>query len=69
MISEKKHLGLIRTAIRENLQKSSPDMEKLYSSQKLPRGIKARTILLRRHKESYYLILNIIQKSDEHPWK
>lgn len=58
----KKALGLIRAAIRENLQKPSPDMEKLYLlAETISEDIKARMILLRRHKESYHLILNIIE--------
>jgi hypothetical protein len=58
----KKALDLMRATIRENIQKSSPDMEKLHSlSETASEDIKARIVLLRRHKESYQLILKVIQ--------
>src|SRR5574337_1589597 len=58
----KSALDLIRAAIREILQKPSPNMEKLYLlSETISEDIKARMILLRRHKESYHLILNLIE--------
>ncbi len=53
----KKALGSIRTSIKENLHKTSPDMEKLYFlSEKISEDIEARIVLLRRHKKSYQLI-------------
>ncbi len=58
----KKTLESVRAAIKETAQSSSPDMQKLYSfSENIPEDIKARMVLLRRHKESYNLILNLIQ--------
>ncbi len=58
----KSALDLIRATIKENLQKSSPDMEKLYSvSETSSEDIKARMVLLRRHKKSYQLILEMIK--------
>ncbi len=61
-VLRKKALESVRTAMKEMIQSSSPDMQKLYSlSETVPESIKARMILLRRHKESYDLILNMIQ--------
>jgi hypothetical protein len=58
----KSALDLIRATIKNNLQKSSPDMEKLYSlSETISEDIKARMVLLRRHKKSYQLILEMIK--------
>lgn len=58
----KSALDLIRAAIKEIMQKPSSDMEKLYLlSETISEDIKARMILLRRHKESYHLILNLIE--------
>ncbi|WP_143311635.1 hypothetical protein, partial [Candidatus Methanoperedens nitratireducens] len=58
----KKALDLTRATIRENIQKSSPDMEKLHSlSETVSEDIKARIVLLRRHKESCQLILKVIE--------
>jgi hypothetical protein len=58
----KSALDLIRSAIRENLQKPSPDLKKLcFLSETISEDIKGRMILLRRHKESYHLIFNIIE--------
>jgi len=58
----KRALDLIRAAIREILQKPLQDMEKLYLlSETISEDIKARMILLRRHKESYHLLLNTIE--------
>jgi hypothetical protein len=52
----------IRMTIKEAIQSSSPDIHKLSSiSATMPEDIKARMVLLRRHKESYLLILNIIK--------
>ncbi len=61
-VLRKNALESIRVAMKEMIQSSSPDMQKLYSlSETVPEGIKARMILLRRHKESYGLIMNMIQ--------
>ncbi len=58
----KSALDLIRATIKENLQTSSPDMEKLYFlSETIPEDIKARMVLLRRHNKSYQLILDMIK--------
>jgi hypothetical protein len=58
----KKALDLIRATIKENLQEPSLNMEKLYSlSETTSEDMKARTILLRRHKKSYQLILDMIK--------
>ncbi len=58
----KKTLESMRATIKEISQSSSPDMTKLYFlSETLSEDIKARMVLLRRHKESYNLLLNIIQ--------
>ncbi len=58
----KNALESIREAIKEMAQSSSHDMQKLYSlSETVPEGTKGRMVLLRRHKESYDLILNMIQ--------
>lgn len=58
----KKALELMRAVIKENLHKTSPDMEKLYFlSETASEGIEARIVLLRRHKKSYQLILKVIE--------
>jgi hypothetical protein len=58
----KSTLDLIRATIKENLQKSSHDMEKLYFlSETISEDIKARMVLLKRHKKSYQLILDMIK--------
>ena len=58
----KKALDLIRATIKENLQEPSLDMEKLYSlSETASEDLKARIVLLRRHKKSYQLILDMIK--------
>jgi hypothetical protein len=58
----RKTIESMRTAIKEMIENSSPDMGKLYSlSETTVEDIKGRMILLRRHKESYYLLLKIIQ--------
>lgn len=58
----KNALESVRAVMKEMIQSSSPDMQKLYSlSETVPESIKARMILLRRHKESYDLILDLIQ--------
>jgi hypothetical protein len=58
----KNTLESVREAIKEMAQSSSYDMQKLYSlSETIPESIKARMILLRRHKESYNLIFDLIQ--------
>jgi hypothetical protein len=58
----KEALDLMRLAIRENLQKSSPDIKKLYTlSKTVSEDVKARMVLLRRHKESYQLIMKVIE--------
>ncbi len=58
----KNALESVRAAMKEMIQSSSPDMQKLYFlSETVPEGIKARMVLLKRHKESYDLILNMIQ--------
>ncbi len=58
----KNALDLIRAAIKEILQKPSLDMEKLaLLSETISEDIRSRMILLRRHKESYHLILNVIE--------
>jgi hypothetical protein len=58
----KKALNSMRAVIKENLHKTSPDMEKLYSlSEAGSEDIKARMVLLRRHKKSYQLIRNMIK--------
>ncbi len=58
----KSALDLIRAKIKENLQKSSPDMEELYClSETISEDLKARMVLLRRHKKSYQLILDMIK--------
>jgi hypothetical protein len=58
----KNALESVRAAIKETAQSSSPDMQKLYFlSETVPEGIKARMVLLKRHKKSYDLILNMIQ--------
>jgi hypothetical protein len=58
----KNALESMRAAIKEILKKPSPDKEKLYLlSETISEDIKARMILLRRHKESYHLILNMIE--------
>ena len=58
----KEALDLMRLAIRENLQKSSPDIKKLYTlSKTISENVKARMVLLRRHKESYLLIMKVIE--------
>ncbi len=58
----KNALDLTRAMIRKNIQKSSPDIGKLYSlSETVSEDIKARIVLLRRHKESYQLILKVIE--------
>ncbi len=52
----------VRAAMKEMIQSSSPDMQKLYFlSETVPEGIQARMVLLKRHKKSYDLILNMIQ--------
>ena len=62
MTSEKKALDSMRAIIKESLHKTSPDLEKLYSlSETVSEGIEARIVLLRRHKESYQLILKVIE--------
>ncbi len=58
----KKALDSMRAMIKENLHKTSLDMEKLYSlSETVSEDIKARMVLLRRHKKSYQLIRNMIK--------
>lgn len=58
----KNALESVRAAMKEMIQSSSPDMQKLYFlSETVPEGIKARMVLLKRHKESYDLLLNMIQ--------
>jgi len=58
----KKVLDSMRAMIKENYHKTSPDMEKLYSlSETVSEDMKARIVLLRRHKESYQLILKVIE--------
>ncbi len=58
----KNALESVRVAMKEMIQSSSPDMKKLYFlSETVPEGIQARMVLLRRHKKSYDLILNMIQ--------
>ncbi len=58
----KKILESMRATIKEMIQSISPDMQKLYSlSETVSEVIKARMVLLRRHKESYDLLLDIIQ--------
>ncbi len=58
----KNALESVRAAMKEMIQGSSPDMQKLYSlSETVPEGIQARMVLLKRHKKSYDLILNMIQ--------
>ena len=61
-ILRKNALESVRSAMKEMIQSSSPDMQKLYSlSETVPEGIKARMVLLKRHKKSYDLILNMIR--------
>jgi hypothetical protein len=56
----KEALDLMRLEIIENLQKSSPDIKKLYTlSKTVSENVKARMILLRRHKENYLLIMKV----------
>ncbi len=58
----KKALESMRAVIKENLYKTSPDLEKLYSlSETVSEDIRARIVLLRRHKVSYQLILKVIE--------
>ena len=58
----KNALESVRSAMKEMIRSSSPDMQKLYSlSETVPEGIKARMVLLKRHKKSYDLILNMIR--------
>ncbi len=58
----KNALESVRAAIKKTAQSSSPDMQKLYFlSETVPEGIKARMVLLKRHKKSYDLIFNMIQ--------
>ncbi len=58
----KNALESIRAAMKEMIQISSPDMQKLYFlSEGIPEGTQARMVLLKRHKKSYDLILNMIQ--------
>jgi len=58
----KKALESMRTVIKENLHKTSPDMEKLYFlSEAVSEDIEARIVLLRGHKKSYQLILKVIE--------
>jgi hypothetical protein len=58
----KNALESVREAIKEMAQSSPHDMQKLCSlSETVPESIKARMILLRRHKESYDLIFDLIQ--------
>ncbi len=58
----KNTLESVRAAMKEMIQSSSPDMQKLYSlSETVPESIEARMVLLRKHKKSYDLVLNMIQ--------